>query len=261
MLNKFLALSKIKKTAIIFLLIVALFALAPLTVKVASAGEIDLYAMLKNLITRVDNQEARIAELESKLAKYKSQENVGQDNEEESVLDESVHEDEPAPVKGNDEPEDEDTANEGSTGGNVAPHDEATKLADDNDGVGERPAPESEPEPLPPLKKVDYYLSPQRSDWGRFEYVFQGTDLHVKYYVPSNSGGFEYAFTEVLDLTRIWEEDWGYDMPVLHKQLPINVVTNARRVGDTLKLDLLNWHGRNAPYEVRFPERQTYVLP
>lgn len=50
-------------------------------------------------------------------------------------------------------------------------------------------------------------------------------------------------------------------MPVLHKELPVNVISNARRDGDTLKLDLLNWYGRNAPYEVRFPERQTYVLP
>lgn len=114
-------------------------------------------------------------------------------------------------------------------------------------------------------------FTPQRSDSGRFEYTFHGTDLHVKFYVPNSEekkneywleeDEFEYAFTEVLDLTRIWEEDWGEGWPVLHQRLPVNVIINPRRVGDTLILDLLNWIEKDAPHEVRFPARQVYTLP
>ena len=177
MLNKFFALSKIKKTVVTFLLIVVLIALAPFTVKIASAGEIDLYAMLKNLITRVDNQEARIVELESKLAKYESQGNIGQDDDGEPVLDESLPKEKASSIKGNNVPKDENTDNVGGRGGNVAPYDKTAQPADDNDSVSECPVPGPELKPLPPLKKIDYLLSPQRSDSGRFEYVFQGTDL------------------------------------------------------------------------------------
>jgi len=167
-LNKFMNLSTIKKATIIFALIVAFFVLAPLTVKVASAGEIDLYAMLQGLFTRVDDQEARIAELESKLSKYELQENKEPENEEK-----------PASVKDNNDPEAVDTSSEGSTGGYVAPDDKAATPAGDNYGEGESPAPESEPEPLPSLAKIDYFLTPQRSDSGRFEYVFQGTAFDI----------------------------------------------------------------------------------
>lgn len=116
-------------------------------------------------------------------------------------------------------------------------------------------------------------LGPQRSDSGRMEYRFEGTKLYCDFYVPKPGRPYsyitwekreedtEYAFTEVIDLVEAWEK-WENEgiKPSLKGQLPVNVIINPKRVGDTLKFDLLNWLGKDAPYEVRFPERQVYVL-
>lgn len=56
MLKKFKALSTLKKTTIILVLIAAFLVLAPLTVKYASAGEIDLFAMVQELFARADSR-------------------------------------------------------------------------------------------------------------------------------------------------------------------------------------------------------------
>lgn len=271
MLKKFKALSTLKKTTIILALIAAFLVLAPLTVKYASAGEIDLFAMVQELFARADQQDARILELEERLAGYETQGNA-------------------EPSSGGrltPEPGSDLGASGGSksnTGDCTVPDGESSNptgnaTVETGDPEPEPELEDPEPEPLPPLADVDYYLSPQRSDSGRMVYRFEGTKLYCDFYrpVPEKMKYYyliwerqdeetEYAFTEVIDLAETWESWDGEDRLVLKGQLPVNVICNARRLGDTLKIDLLNWlgggeYGSQPPYEVRFPERQVYVLP
>lgn len=265
MLKKFKDLPMLKKTIIILALIVAFFVFAPLTVKYVSAGEIDLFAMLQDLIFRVDQQEARsdeqetrIGELETRLAEYEISEEP---------------EDPAAPEEPGGDPG-------GSGDGSIPPDngDPPTPPPDGNDPEpDEEPTPEEpeEPEPLLPLAKVDYKLTPQRSNSGRMVYRFEGTKLYCDFYRPvpekmkydyliweRREEETEYAFTEVIDLVGAWEK-WHNEgvKPVLKGQLPVNIIIDPKRIGDTIEFDLLNWFGSNAPYEVRFPARQVYTLP
>lgn len=258
MLNKFKALPALKKTAIILALIVAFLVLAPLTVKYASAGEIDLFAMLQDLIFRVDTQEARVAELEERIAELEA----GEPEEPETG--------EPA-----------DPEEPGDGGGSAPPGDESPDPPGDG-GSGDpapdptpAPEPEPEPEPWPSLAKIDYMLGPQVSGSGRMVYRFDGTKLYCDFYVPVPEKmkyshlawerweeETEYAFTESIDLAAAWQ-DWENNgvKPALKGRLPHNVILSLQRIGNTMKFDLLNWLPKDAPYEVRFPERQVYILP
>jgi|GEM_PF-4767089 len=267
MLKKFKALSTLKKTAIILVLIGVIFVAAPLTLKYASAGEIDLFAIVQELLFRVDQQEAKITELEGRL-----------DDLENGKPEEPADPEEPGEEPG-----------EGSGSGPVSPEppsdpptspDNDPPIPPDEGSGGPVTEPEEEeelgeePEPWPALAKVDYMLGPQRSDSGRMVYRFEGTKLYCDFYVPKPGRPYsyitwekreedtEYAFTEVIDLVEAWEK-WENEgiKPSLKGQLPVNVIINPKREGDTLKFDLLNWLGKDAPYEVRFPERQIYVLP
>lgn len=263
MLKKFKALSTLKKTTIILVLIAAFLVLAPLTVKYASAGEIDLFAMVQELFARADQQDARILELEERLAGYETQGNA-----------EPSSGDRLTPEPGSDLGA--SGGSKSNTGDCTVPDGESSNptgnaTVETGDPEPEPELEDPEPEPLPPLTKVDYYLSPQVSNYGRFEYRFDGDKLHVDYYVPidgreeklpdwgKEDEQSEYAFTETLDLGQITGEAWHH--PGLCERLPVNVICRARRRGDTLEIDLLYWFGKGAPYEVRFPERQVYVLP
>jgi len=255
-LKKFKALPTLKKTAITLALIVAFFILAPLTVKYVSAGEIDLFALVQQLFTRVDEQEARIAELEEKLEE----------------LEGSKEQEEPAPQEPGEPGSSEGGGTgSGSNGGGTIPPSGDNPGDSPGDSPPLEPEPEPEPEPWPALAKIDYVLTPQRSDSGRMVYRFEGTKLYCDFYEPKPGitrltwDGMEeeteYAFTEIIDLVEAWER-WESEgiAPMLKEQLPVNVIINPQRIGDTMKFDLLNWYGKDAPYEVRFPERQAHIL-
>ena len=94
MFQKFKALSALKKTLIVLGVLVMFFFVAPITVKVASAGEIDLFAMVQQLLFRVDQQEAKISELEGRVGLLEA----GQEPEEpEELGEEPEPEPEPEP--------------------------------------------------------------------------------------------------------------------------------------------------------------------
>lgn len=259
MFQKFKALSTLKQTLIVLGVLVLFFFVAPLTVKVASAGEIDLFAMVQQLFTRVDEQEARIAELEEKLEE----------------LEGSKEQEEPAPQEPGEPGSSEGGGTgSGSSGGGTIPPSGDNPGDSPGDSPPLEPEPEPEPEPWPALAKIDYVLTPQRSDSGRMVYRFEGTKLYCDFYRPKEDRPYsyitwekreeetEYAFTEIIDLVEAWER-WESEgiAPMLKEQLPVNVIINPQRIGDTMKFDLLNWYGKDAPYEVRFPERQAYILP
>ena len=73
MRNKFKALKK--KTQVLFITsTIAIMAfLSPIFVKTVTAGEIDIYQMVSTLLGKVDNQEEKIANLESEIEKLKEQ--------------------------------------------------------------------------------------------------------------------------------------------------------------------------------------------
>ena len=101
------------------------------------------------------------------MSKYELQENKEPENEEK-----------PASVKDNNDPEAVDTTGEGSTGGYVAPDDKAATPAGDNT-VRAKAQHRNEPEPLPSLAKIDYFLTPSVAIQGGSEHVFQGTAFDI----------------------------------------------------------------------------------
>ncbi len=264
MLGKFKSLPTIKKTIIVLILIIAFFVLAPLTIKYASAGEIDLFAMVQQLFTRVDDQEARISELETKVGNLEAGE---------PETDEPADPGEPGGELGDN----------GDGGDGSAPPDNGDLPSD---GSGDPPSnsggdptsdpdPIPEPEPWPQLSKIDYKLGPIYSEKGRFEYRFEGTVLHCDFFAPvpekmkyshliweRRYEETKYAFTESIDLVVAWE-NWEVNgvKPKLEGRLPRNVIINPERIGNIMKFDLANWYGDGAPYEVTHTQRQIYVLP
>ena len=277
MFEKFKGLSTLKKTGIVFVLILTIFIFAPLTVKVASAGEIDLYALVMELFAKAETQETKIEGLEVRIAELEA---GGEPRGDELG-----------------EPADPGDLGGGDSGDGSAPPGGGESLLPS--GGGDDPAPDPdpkepepepalpeppEPEPWPALTEVDYKLTPQRSDSGRMEYRFEGSMLYCDFYRPvpeemkynkltykNREEETEYAFTESIDLVAAWQ-NWENNgvKPMLKGQLPYNVIINPQRDGSVMSFDLLNWYGGEiyeggvrygAPYDVRFPERQVYTLP
>lgn len=78
-LGKFRALTTPKKIGIISAIILSVLIAAPFIVKVASAGEVDIYAMVYELISRVDAQDEEIGELKVRMANLEEGEDTAQD--------------------------------------------------------------------------------------------------------------------------------------------------------------------------------------
>ncbi len=268
MFEKFKGLSTLKKTAIIIALVVAFIFVAPLTVKYASAGEIDLFAMVQELFTRVEiqevkseEQEERIAELEAKLAAIPLGDDENNSGEPTNPGDEGNEQ----PPPGNEQP---------PGNGEQPPGNGEQPVTDPTEP--ENPEPKPEPDPILALEKIDYMLGPIPNNRdGRFEYRFEGTKLYCDFYRPApeemkygyllwerQSKETKYAFTESIDLVVAWE-NWEVNgvKPKLEGRLPRNVIINPERIGNIMKFDLANWYGDGAPYEVTHTQRQIYVLP
>lgn len=247
MLQKFKSLSLLKKTLIIFGLVIMFFFLAPLTVKYVSAEEIDLFEMIWQLFVKFDGQETRIAELEKRIEGLETNKEL-----EEPVV--------PKELEGEFRRESgeklgEQTDSDGSI------------LSDGGKPSSSPPEePELSEEPESPTQ-VEYRIIPQRSDWGRMVYRFNNGKLYCDFYEPIPGREYHYLtwegreeetksdpITEELDLLDAWEK-WCNEgiVPVLKGRLPENVFTNFRQEDDTLKFDLIYWYGLDAPNEVRSP--------
>ncbi|NLA05770.1 MAG: hypothetical protein GX881_08690 [Firmicutes bacterium] len=267
--GKFRALTTPKKIGIISAIVLTVLIAAPFIVKVASAGEVDIYAMVYELISRVDAQDEEIGELKVRMASLEEGEDAAQDPENGDGDDQPGSGGESTPPGGSGS--DGDSGNGGSTppappggnGGNGAPP-----------GNGD-PPPAPAPEPWPKLAKVNYVLFPQRTDRGRMVYRFEGSVLYCDYYsaIPEKlyygsmiydqrEEQTEYAFTESINLAAAWSA-WenGGPKPRLKGRLPVNVLRQVSRSGGTLKVDLLNWIGRDAPHGVRYPSRKVHTIP
>ncbi len=96
---------------------------------------------------------------------------------------------------------------------------------------------------------IKVYFSPQRAD-NQIEYSFNGEA------VTANIGDVEdtFGFTDLPDGELNIEEE-------IETTLPVCPVISAKRVDGILHLELLNWIGKDAPYESRFPGWVELPLP
>ena len=91
---------------------------------------------------------------------------------------------------------------------------------------------------------IKVYFSPQVSD-RKIEYGFNGETLTVKI------GDTE----DVFDLSSLPDGELNKeDDESIETTLPVCPVISAKRINGILHLELLNWIGKDAPYESRFPE-------
>ncbi len=272
--EKFKGLSTLKKTAIIIALVVAFIFVAPLTVKYASAGEIELFAMVQELFTRVEiqevkseEQEERIAELEAKLAAIPLGDDENNSGEPTNPGDEGNEQ----PPPGNEQPP--------GNGEQPPGNGEQPPVTDPTEP--ENPEPKPEPDPILALEKIDYMLGPIPNNRdGRFEYRFEGTKLYCDFYRPApeemkygyllwerQSKETEYAFTEYIDLVEAWNNWDGKSKLIFKGRLPRDVIIKSKRQGNILKIDLVNWFAhceggkQPASEEIKNPQRYIHTLP
>ncbi len=98
---------------------------------------------------------------------------------------------------------------------------------------------------------IKVYFSPQRAD-NQIEYSFCGETITIK--IDDKEDAFDFSVLPDGELKR--DED-----SQIITVLPVNPVISAKRVDGILHLELLNWIGKDAPYESRFPEWVELPLP
>ncbi len=99
---------------------------------------------------------------------------------------------------------------------------------------------------------IKIYFSPQRSD-RQIEYSLNGETVTVR--IGEVEDTFDFSILPDGELDRLDEEKR------IETLLPVCPIVSAKRVDGTLHLKLLNWIGRDAPYESRFPEWVELPLP
>lgn len=99
---------------------------------------------------------------------------------------------------------------------------------------------------------IKVYFDPQRSD-RQIEYSFCGEVVTVK--IGEVEDTFDFSILPDGELDRLDEEKR------IETLLPVCPIVSAKRVDGTLHLKLLNWIGRDAPYESRFPKWVELPLP
>lgn len=98
-------------------------------------------------------------------------------------------------------------------------------------------------------------FAPQRQGAkGQIEYSFSGEIVTVKIDNEENSCADTFDFTGLPD----GELDKEREVETV---LPVCPIIFSKRVDGVLHLELLNWIGRDAPYESRFPEWVELPLP
>ena len=98
---------------------------------------------------------------------------------------------------------------------------------------------------------IKVYFSPQRAD-NQIEYSFCGEVAIARIGEVENT----FDFTDLPDGELNKEDDES-----IETTLPVCPVISAKRVDGILHLELLNWIGKDAPYESRFPEWCELPLP
>ena len=98
---------------------------------------------------------------------------------------------------------------------------------------------------------IKVFFSPQRAD-NQIEYSFCGETITIK--IDDKEDAFDFSVLPDGELKR--DED-----SQIITVLPVNPVISAKRVDGILHLELLNWIGKDAPYESRFPEWVELPLP
>ncbi|MFY9393235.1 MAG: hypothetical protein WAP36_00885 [Halanaerobiales bacterium] len=96
---------------------------------------------------------------------------------------------------------------------------------------------------------IKVYFSPQRAD-NQIEYSFCGE------MVTARIGDAEDTF----DFTDLPDGELHMEEPI-ETTLPVCPIISAKRIDGILHLELLNWIGKDAPYESRFPEWVELPLP
>jgi len=99
---------------------------------------------------------------------------------------------------------------------------------------------------------IKIYFSPQRSD-NKIEYSFNGEAVAAR--IGEAEDTFDFSALPDGELDRLDEEKR------IETLLPVCPIVSAKRVDGTLHLKLLNWIGRDAPYESRFPKWVELPLP
>ena len=98
---------------------------------------------------------------------------------------------------------------------------------------------------------IKVYFSPQRAD-NQIEYSFCGEMVTAR--MDEIEDTFDFSNLPDGELDR--REDTQ-----IKTILPVNPVISAKRIDGLLYLELLNWIGKDAPYESRFPEWVELPLP
>jgi len=98
---------------------------------------------------------------------------------------------------------------------------------------------------------IKVYFSPQRAD-NQIEYSFCGETVTAR--IDEIEDTFDFSNLPDGELDR--REDTQ-----IKTILPVNPVISAKRIDGILYLELLNWIGKDAPYESRFPEWVELPLP
>jgi len=96
---------------------------------------------------------------------------------------------------------------------------------------------------------IKVYFSPQRAD-NQIEYSFCGET------VTARIGNVE----DVFDFSTLPDGELNIEESI-ETTLPVCPVISAKRINGILHLELLNWIGKDAPYESRFPEWVELPLP
>jgi hypothetical protein len=96
---------------------------------------------------------------------------------------------------------------------------------------------------------IKIYFVPQRSD-NQIEYSFCGEAVTAKIGKAENT----FDFSTLPDGELNIEES-------IETTLPVCPIISAKRINGILHLELLNWIGKDAPYESRFPDWVELPLP
>ena len=96
---------------------------------------------------------------------------------------------------------------------------------------------------------IKVFFSPQRAD-EQIEYSFSGEVITAR--IDNAEDTFD--FTSLPDGELNMEEE-------IETALSVCPVISAKRINGILHLELLNWIGKDAPYESRFPEWVELPLP
>lgn len=106
-------------------------------------------------------------------------------------------------------------------------------------------------------KTIKIYLVPQRSE-RQITYTFSGEVITAE--IDGAKDVFDFSVLPDGELDRGGGSE-DEEEKRIETVLPVCPVASARREEGVLHLELLNWLGRDAPYESRFPEWVELPLP